>query len=332
MAEARPRLGFLGVGWIGRHRMQAVQRAGAAEIAAIADVDPEAGRAAAATVGCADVCADLDELLSRELDGVVIATPTALHARQARAVLARGIPAFCQKPLCRTASECHELVELARSADLRLGVDMSYRHLAAVREALAALRAGSIGEPHAAELVFHNAYGPDRAWARDAALAGGGALIDLGCHLVDLARLFFGTVAVRRVHADLFASGAPLGPNPSQVEDLALAQATLTDGRVLRIACSWWLPAGTDALIEASFIGDGRALTIRNVGGSFYDFEALLVQGRRYRRICEPPDDWGGRALIDWASRLSADRSFDVEVEQQVDVARLIDRIYGRTA
>ncbi len=332
MPDTRPRLGFLGLGWIGRHRMQAVQRAGAAHIAAIADIDPEVAHAAASTVGCADVCSDLEELLSRDLDGVVIATPTALHAGQVSAVLGHAIPAFCQKPLGRTASECRELVELARSVDVRLGVDMSYRHLAAVRAALTALRAGSIGEPHAAELVFHNAYGPDREWARDAELAGGGALVDLGCHLVDLARLFLGTVAADRVHADLFASGARLGPDPSQVEDLALAQVTLTDGRVLRIACSWWLPAGTDALIEASFIGHGRALTIRNVGGSFYDFEALLVEGRRYRRICEPPDEWGGRALIEWASWLSYDRSFDAEVEQQVDVARVIDQIYGRAA
>ena len=209
---------------------------------------------------------------------------------------------------------------------------MSYRHLAAVRAALAALRAGRIGEPHAAELVFHNAYGPDREWARDAGLAGGGALIDLGCHLVDLARLFLGSVSAQRVHSDLFASGARLGPDPSQVEDLALAQVTLADGRAMRIACSWWLPAGIDALIEASFIGHGRALTIRNVAGSFYDFEALLVEGRRSRRICEPPDDWGGRALIDWASRLTSDPWFDAEVEQQVDVARVIDQIYGRAA
>jgi predicted dehydrogenase len=283
-------------------------------------------------VGCATACRGIDELLAYELDGVVIATPTALHAPQARAALEHGIPVFCQKPLGRTARECRELVELARCRDLALGVDMSYRHLAAVDAALSVLRGGAIGEPHAAELVFHNAYGPDKPWVRDVALAGGGALIDLGCHLIDLARLFLGTINAASVHSDLFAEGNRLEPNPAEIEDLALAQVTLQDGRAMRVACSWWLPAGTDAVIEVSLLGEGRALRIRNVGGSFYDFETLLVEGRSFQRICEPPDDWGGRALTEWATRIGVDRSFDPEVSQQVEVAQLIDAIYGRAA
>jgi predicted dehydrogenase len=312
--------------------MEAVQRARVADVAAIADPDREAARAAAGAVGCDTVLADIDAMLSDgyELDGVVIATPTALHATQARRALARGIPVFCQKPLGRTAGECRALVELARQANVALGVDMSYRHTAAVQAALDSLRAGQIGRPHAAELVFHNAYGPDKAWVRDVELAGGGALIDLGCHLIDLARLFLGDLVPSAVHADLFAGGERLGPDPDRVEDLALAQVTLADGRVVRIACSWWLAAGTDAVLEASFFGPGRALTIRNVGGSFYDFETLLVEGRRSERLAEPPDEWGGRALVAWADRLARDRSFDRDVEQLVQVAELIDRIYGR--
>jgi predicted dehydrogenase len=335
MSEVAPqavRLGFLGVGWIGRHRMEAVCGAGVASAAAIADVDQEAARAAARAIGGAEMCGDLEDLLACELDGVVIATPTALHARHVRLALSAGIPVFCQKPLGRTASECAELIALARDADRALGVDMSYRHVAAVRAALAARHAGRIGEPHAAELVFHNAYGPDKPWVRDAELAGGGALIDLGPHLLDLARLFIGQLNAGAVHADLFARGRRLEPNPSEVEDLALAQVTLADGRVLRVACSWWLPAGTDAVIEASFIGDSGALTIRNVNGSFYDFEARLIDGRRYETICEPSDDWGGRALIEWATQVAADPSYQPGIEHLVPVAQLIDRIYGRPA
>jgi predicted dehydrogenase len=330
MAEAIPRLGFVGVGWIGRHRMEAVHRAGAAEVTAIADIDGAGARRAGEAVGCADVCGDLEELFERELDGVVIATPTALHAAQARAALERGLPVFCQKPLAGTAPECRELVELARSADRRLAADMSYRYVEAVQAALRGLQAGAIGEPYAAELTFHNAYGPDKPWARDLALAGGGALIDLGPHLIDLARLFLGQLSVASVHADLFAYGQRLEPASTQLEDLALAQLTLEDGRVVRIACSWWLAAGTDAVIEASFIAPGRALTIRNVGGSFYDFEAYLRNGRCSEQLAGPPDDWGGRALIDWARRLRADPTFDSDAEHLVEVAEVIDAIYGR--
>ena len=329
MRDRLPRLGFLGVGWIGRHRMGAVHRSGVAAVAAVADVDAGAAREAAAEVGCTDVCAGLEELLERDLDGVVIATPTALHGDHAGLALERGVAVFCQKPLGRTAAESAEVVDLARRGDLPLGVDMSYRHAAAVEAALASVRAGDIGEPRVAELVFHNAYGPDRPWARDPALAGGGALIDLGPHLLDLARLFLGELDPRAVHADLFAGGERLDRGARRAEDLALAQITLADGRAIRLACSWWLPAGADAVIEASFIGDGRAVSVRNVDGSFYDFEALRIDGRRAERLAGPPDEWGGRALVAWARGL-AEPAFDEDVAGLVDVAALIDRIYGR--
>lgn len=329
MAEM-PRVGFLGVGWIGRQRMEAAHRAGVLQVAAVADVDQAAARSAAVAVNCHDVVGDLDALLRQDLDGIVIATPTALHAGQAHRALAQKVPVFCQKPLGRTAAECRDLVAAARTANVRLGVDMSYRHLAAVHAAQRALVAGEIGRPHAAELVFHNAYGPDKAWVRDPELAGGGALIDLGCHLIDLAALFLGELVPCSVQGDLFVAGHPLNGRRHEVEDLALAQIRLQDGRVLRLACSWWLPAGTDAVIEATFFGERGALNIRNLDGSFYDFEARLVHGRESRRLAGPPDDWGGRALIAWARALAHDPGFDPEAEQLVGVSELIDRIYGR--
>ena len=326
----QPRLGFLGVGWIGLNRMRAAHAAGIG-VAAVADLDTERAQEAAAEVGCGTVCEAIDELLYvGGLDGIVIATPTALHADLAARALDAGLPVFCQKPLGRSAAECGHVIERARNHDLALGVDMSYRHVAAIRAALEAVRNGAIGEPHAAELVFHNAYGPDRDWVRDPALAGGGALTDLGWHLLDLARLFLGRLDPTSVQADLFVAGTPLDGDPEAVEDLALAQVRLAGGQVIRLACSWWLPAPADAVIEATFVGDGGSVSVRNVGGSFYDFEALLVRGRQREVIAAPPDEWGGRALIAWAERVRERPSYDHEVEELLDTASLVDRIYGR--
>jgi threonine dehydrogenase-like Zn-dependent dehydrogenase len=79
----RPRLGFLGVGWIGRHRMEAIARSGVAEIAAIADPVAELVDQALAIAPEAARGTTLEDLLALELDGLVIATPSALHASQA---------------------------------------------------------------------------------------------------------------------------------------------------------------------------------------------------------------------------------------------------------
>src|SRR3954469_20992660 len=83
----RPRLGFLGVGWIGRHRMEAIAKSGTAEIVAIAE--PQSPLAAQAKVVApgATLSSSFEELLESRLDGLVIATPSALHAEQAAAAL-----------------------------------------------------------------------------------------------------------------------------------------------------------------------------------------------------------------------------------------------------
>src|SRR3954452_14905572 len=112
-----PRLGFLGVGWIGRHRMKAIAAAGAGTVAVLADSNEAVLGEAMASMPGAEPAASFDELLAHDLDGVVIATPSALHAQQAEAALARGLAVFCQKPLARTAAESARVVDAARSAD-----------------------------------------------------------------------------------------------------------------------------------------------------------------------------------------------------------------------
>ena len=69
---------------------------------------------------------------------------------------------------------------------------------------------------------------------------------------------------------------------------------------------------------------------IRNVGGSFYDFEAVQFEDRKETLLLPPPDDWGGRAAVDWLGRVARGERFDAGMEQIVTVAALIDEVYGR--
>lgn len=325
-----PRLGFLGLGWIGLHRMQALLDEKACQVVAIADPSPDMrSRAQQAAPDAAGV-ATLDELLQHELDGVVIATPSALHAQQSLAVLERGLAVFCQKPLARTAAENTAIVEAARKADRLLGCDLSYRTTEAMRRIRNAVVEGELGQVYAADLVFHNAYGPDKSWARDPALAGGGCAIDLGIHLVDLALWTLGFPEVERVGSRLYAQGQPLAPGSHAVEDHAVAQLDLANGTVVRIACSWNLSAGRDAVIEAHFHGSRAGASMQNVNGSFYDFAAARFNGTRRTPLADPPDAWGGRAIVDWARRLGGGARYDKSIETIVQVASVLDRIYGR--
>jgi predicted dehydrogenase len=303
LTATRPRLGFLGLGWIGRSRFEAIVASGLADVGAVADP------------AVPDALDSLDELLDAELDGIVIATPSADHADQAVAALARGVAVFCQKPLGRTAPEVLAVVDAARQADRLLGVDLSYRFADAFRAAHDVVRSGDLGEILAADLVFHNAYGPDKPWFYDAAQSGGGCVIDLGVHLVDL--------AIWILDLDPLEVTSRLRGRP--VEQLASAELDH-----VRLACSWNLHAGREAVVEASFYGTRGGVAVRNVGGSFFDFRCELLRGTTTEVLVEPPDDWSGRAAVEWARRLAAGERFDPAAGEYVRAAAIIDRIYGR--
>jgi len=322
----KPRLGFLGIGWIGRNRLEAIARSGHAEIAAIADAVPDVARQALESAPRARIVSGLPALLEEDLDGIVIATPSALHAEQSIAALRRGIAVFCQKPLGRTEQEVRAVVDAARAADRLLGVDLSYRFTRAV-EAIRA-RFHELGEVYAAHLVFHNAYGPDKPWFYDVQLAGGGCVMDLGIHLIDLAMWLLRAPPVTRVASVLSKAGRRVRGRET-VEDHAAAQLELATGCSVQLACSWRLPAGCDCRIEASFYGTDRGASFSNVGGSFYDFKAELFRGTSREVLVEPPDAWGGRAGVDWAARLAAGHRFDPQSEELVAVAATLDRIYA---
>jgi predicted dehydrogenase len=324
-----PRLGFLGVGWIGRHRMNAIAEVGAGRVVAVADTDPAVAETAAAAHGAQAL--PPDELMQRQdLDGLVIATPSALHAEQTITALQHGLPVFCQKPLGRTAAECAAVVAAARMTDRRLGVDLSYRQLAAVHALRRLLADDGLGTPYSVECWFHNAYGPDRAWFRDPAQSGGGAVIDLGVHLVDLALLVLGRPKVTEVRSRLYADGQLLAAAPAEVEDHAWAMLEVDTGATITLACSWYGHEGADADIGFTLHATSGAVEIRNVAGSFYDFTADHHTGTATRRLVEPPDSWGGRAAVEWARCVGVDPGYDPGVEDVVAVAAVLDRIYGR--
>jgi predicted dehydrogenase len=326
----RPRVGFLGVGWIGQHRMKSIMDTGTIEVAAVADTSPALAAGAAALAPGARQAATLDELLQQDLDAIVIATPTALHAEQAIRALEHGAAVFCQKPLGRTAAEVRAVIDAAGAADRLLGVDMSYRCTDGMQKIRKLVASGDLGDVFAADLVFHNAYGPDKAWFYDAALSGGGCVMDLGVHLVDLALWVLNFPKVSDVTASRFCGSERLAASADRVEDYASAVLSLETGATVRLACSWRLHAGCDAVITAAFHGTKGGAVLSNVNGSFYDFTAQHYRGTARETLSSPPDGWFGRTAADWAMRLAAGERFNSEVERLVETAAVLDRIYGR--
>jgi predicted dehydrogenase len=147
-------------------------------------------------------------------------------------------------------------------------------------------------------------------------------------HLVDLALWMYDFPEVVDARSTLLRDGRPVASDA--VENYATDELRLANGVHVRLACSWNLNAGADAVIEASFYGTEGGAQMRNVEGSFFDFSADLLKGQAPERIAAPPDDWGGRAAAQWVRKLAAGERFAGSTSGLIETARALDRLYGR--
>lgn len=327
--KVKSNIAFIGTGWIGLNRMKSLLGTNMATAVAVLDPDQMNANAAIQAAPGAVIARSFDELLSMKPEGVVISTPSAMHASQCIAALGYGMAVFCQKPLARTAEETRQVISAAHRADKLLGVDLSYRFTDGIQKIYE--HKDDLGKIFAIDLVFNNAYGPDKSWFFNRKLSGGGCLIDLGVHLIDLGLWMLDFPAVLKVDSTLFSKGKILKHDDMEsVEDYVSAQMETETGVVIRLVCSWNLPAGQDAEIRASFYGTKASALFYNVNGSFYDFEAALCHGTSRKLISVPPDDWGGRAIRNWAHLLQESSHFRNSAFEFYESAGIIDRIYKR--
>ena len=328
----KPRIAFVGLGWIGVHRLNAIATSDAVEIAALYDERRDASEAASRIVPNATVISSYNEILEDSIDGVVIATPNAFHVPQTVAALRAGISVFCQKPLGCNVLEVYQAVSAARESDCLLGVDLSYRFIPGMRQIRKLVQSGSLGKIFAVDLKFHNGYGPDKQWFYERAASGGGCVLDLGIHLIDLGLWTLDFPRVADVTSALFSQGKPLKQRCEEVEDYAVARMQTVDGIVLNLACSWNLNVGADAEIEVRFYGTEGTAALRNVNGSFYNFVAEKYHGAQRERLYESGSngEWGGLAALDWCRRLAQGEGFSASTEEFLNSAAVIDRIYAR--
>ena len=165
-----------------------------ADLEAVYDVDQAANQAVAEQFGV-KACSSIDELLESACDVVYVATPAHLHCEQViRAAEARK-HVFFEKPLGSTVEESERAAAACRNKNVKLGVGFMMRFHAQHREALKLIQEGRLGVPVLARAQLSCWYPPiPGAWRQDPAQGGGGSLMDMGGHCIDLLEMFFGKV------------------------------------------------------------------------------------------------------------------------------------------
>ena len=279
------RVGVIGLG-MGRHHIAGYQTHPQAEVVAIADLDKKRLDKAAAKYGVPQVYRSGEEMLRQEqLDVVSIATPNKYHKPLAIAALQTGCHVLCEKPMAMSADEGREMLAAAEQAGKRLMINFSYRFTEQSQALKEQVDQGILGDVYFARTIWHRRRGMPKfgGWFGQKALSGGGPLIDLGVHRLDLALWLMGypkpTWVMGNAYNPIATALAAEQGVEYDVEDLAVGMIQFENGATLEIEASWAANIKEKELMETRLLGTQAGLVQRNRDET-YKFEAWIYTQR----------------------------------------------------
>jgi predicted dehydrogenase len=272
MTDATPlKVGVVGLGYAGTTHAESYLGIPGIEVVALAGKEPERLAFLGESLGIPKLFSDWEDLVALpELDIVSVATPNALHGPISIAALEAGKHVFCEKPLAIHADEARRMGEIARANDRVLEVAFNHRRRADVQYLKRYLDDPGIGEIYHVRATWKRRAGIPglMSWFTSKSLAGGGALIDLGPHVLDIVLFLLGeprvTTASAAAHGALGRAGYGAmdkgaqfagGHASFEVEDLASALLRTDRGQSIQYEISWAGHTADDEDISIELLG-----------------------------------------------------------------------------
>ena len=275
------RVGVIGLGYGGEMALKGYSQLPNVEIVALAGLEEERLHTLGTTYSIPSLYHYHHELLSRDdLDAVSVCVPNYLHAPIAIEALGRGMHVLCEKPLARTTEEATAMVEAATKANRVLQVVFNHRVRGDVQVLKRYADEGKLGNVYYAKASWMRRRGIPGAgtWFVSKEKAGGGPLIDLGVHALDMALYLLGEPEILTVSATTYAELGKSGKgvdlrsrksgsgNAFEVEDLATAFLRLSSGATLLLEASWATnsSAGDDFGVTLYGTDGGAEIKVKN--------------------------------------------------------------------
>ncbi|GIO67438.1 oxidoreductase [Paenibacillus cookii] len=261
MRMSKIKVGIIGAGSISESHMNSYQKNPDAEIVAICDLNEERAKAAAQKYGAAHTYTDYNELLANpEIDAVSICTWNNSHAEISIAAIQAGKHVLVEKPLCRTVEEALNVQKAVRSSDKLLQVGFVRRYDPNIGLLQEFIQKDEFGELYYAKASILRRLGNPGGWFADKERSGGGPLIDIGVHVIDLCWYMLGRPKVKSVSGNVyhklgnrsnvkhlsFYKAADYDASKNTVEDLANALIRFENGASLMVDVSFSLHAKKD--------------------------------------------------------------------------------------
>jgi predicted dehydrogenase len=333
MAQAL-RIGIAGAGWPGAAHARGYKQAGGFQLVAIADLIPDRRSKVIAEHGALKEYGDASQLLAdKNIDAVSICLPTHLHAPMVQAALRAGKHVMCESPAALNAAEARKMHKAATRAGKVLLYAAQRRFGGAEQAAKQAIARGYAGEVFHARAQWLRTRGipVGTGWYPLKQQSGGGALIDLGIHMLDLAWHLLGQPAPVSAFATTYQKFKQLAPSgiDVNVEDSAFALLRFQGGKSLELSASWVFnqPAQQQGTLCRIF-GDKGAVDVYSSGGSVI-YRNFNDKGEGKSTVLPPPRVVGHAALMRHFRECILGKATPlVAAPEGVALMQMIDAIY----
>jgi predicted dehydrogenase len=277
MIERKLRAGIIGLG-VGKAHAEGYLNSPDTELVAVCDMNEERLNQSAASWKVTGRYTDYHKMLAEaELDVVSVCLPNALHAEASIAALEAGVHVICEKPMAISVDEARKMVETARRCNRQLMVCYNYRYRADSQWMRQMVQDKKLGTIYHAQVSWRRETGiPGWGVFGSKTLSGGGALIDLGVHVIDLALWMMDFPVVKTISGDVRSVFGKQGLKtwragtqnpPFEVEDGGIAFLRLANGANMIVHVTWaehTQPQEDAIRVELQGSGATAILHIRN--------------------------------------------------------------------
>ncbi len=340
----RLRIGIIGCGRIAESKhIPSLLRTGRVDLTAFCDILPERAEMAARKYGTPGAIATTDYremLCDPNLDAVHVCTPNRSHAQITIDALHAGKSVMCEKPMAKDVHGARMMLQAARETGKLLTIGYQNRYRPEVAEAKRLAAAGDLGEIYYARALALRRRGtPTWGVFLDEAEQGGGPLIDIGTHALDLALYIMDNYEPRLVVGSCFKKlpnpncgnvWGPWDPALHTVEDSAFGFIVMKNGATISLETSWALNIPQADEAHAIFCGT-------RAGAEIGDRVLTLNGDRDGKLYTDRPvlgydaDHWPVRGEIEaqtWVRALAGEGELTVKPEQALVVSEILEAIY----
>jgi len=239
-------------------------------LVAVYDIDLAANEDVARQFN-AKAAKNLEELLASDIDAVYIASPVNRHIDHVKAAAKAKKHILCEKPMGLNVGEAEEMVQICQEEGVTFGIAYMMRFVAQHLAALELITQGKIGKPVFCRAQLSCWYPPIQgAWRQDPLTSGGGSLMDMGSHCIDLLELFFGKVKRVQCFTQNLVHDYP-------VEDSAVVTLVFENGAMGTVDCCFCIPDNSSKNVLELYGSKGSIVASGTIGqASFGEMVAYL--------------------------------------------------------